>query len=295
MKKTVIALLLSLVMIVMSFTCFAASATDVNTADALNELGLFLGTGNGYELDEKLERAQGVTLLVRMIGKEETAKNGVYVNSFTDVPDWAAGYIGYAFENNITYGTSDTTFSPDDEMTDYMFLTLVMRALDYSDKGNAKAFEWDNPYALAKELKLIETVEPDKDFTRADAIKVFWNALDAELNGKDITLAERLVDQKVFTADELADARDIQANGRKENVGVPVVPTSETDAPETDTPETDTPETDAPETDAPETDAPETDAPETDAPETDEPETDAPETGDDGGGNANEENTTPEY
>lgn len=278
MKKTVIALLLSLVMIVMSFTCFAASATDVNTADALNELGLFLGTGNGYELDKGLTRAEGVTLLVRMIGKEDTAKNGVYVNSFTDVPDWAAGYIGYAFENKITNGTGETTFSPDTAMTDYMFLTLVMRALEYSDKGDAPQFVWDNPYALANELKLIETVEPDKDFTRADAIKVFWNALDVELNGKDITLAERLVDQKVFTADELADARDIQANGRKENVGVPVVPTPETDAPETDAPETDAPETDAPETDAPETDAPETDAPETDAPETDAPETDAPET-----------------
>ena len=32
-----------------------------------------------------------------------------------------------------------------------------------------------------------------------------------------------------------------------------------------------------------------------DAPETDAPETDAPETGDNGGGNANEANTTPEY
>lgn len=258
MKKTVTALLLSLVMIVMSFTCFAASATDVNTADALNELGLFLGTGNGYELDKGLTRAEGVTLLVRMIGKEETAKNDEFENSFTDVPDWAAGYIGYAFENKITNGTSETTFSPDTVMTDYMFLTLVMRALEYSDKGDAPQFVWDNPYALAKDLKLIETVEPDKDFTRADAIKVFWNALDAELNGKDMTLAERLVDQKVFTADELADARDIRANGRKENIGVPVVPTPGTDAPETDAPETDTPETDAPKTDTPETEVPDT-------------------------------------
>ena len=263
MKKTVIALLLSLVMIVMSFTCFAANATDVNTADALNELGLFLGTGNGYELDKGLTRAEGVTLLVRMIGKEETAQNSVYENDFTDVPEWAAGYIGYAFENGITDGTGATTFSPDDEMTDYMFLTLVLRALDYFDKGEEPLFVWDDPYELAHGLKLIETVEPDMDFTRADAIKVFWNALDAELNEKDITLAERLIEQEVFTVDELTDARDIQANGRKENIGVPVVPTPETDAPETDVSETDAPETDTPETDAPETDAPETDASET--------------------------------
>ena len=54
MKKKIISLFLMLAMIVMSFTCFAADASDVNTADALNELGLFLGTGNGYELDAGL-------------------------------------------------------------------------------------------------------------------------------------------------------------------------------------------------------------------------------------------------
>ena len=261
MKKTVVALFLALVMIVMSVTCFAVGTSDVNTADALNELGLFLGTENGYELEKGLTRAEGVTLLIRMIGMEEKAENGVFNNSFTDVPGWAAGYIGYAFANNITNGTGVTTFSPDTAMTDYMFLTLVMRALNYFDKGNASQFVWNNPYALAKELGLIETVEADKEFTRADAIRVFWNALNVELNGTEITLAERLVEQEVFTADDLADARETQANGRKENVGVPVVPTPETDAPETDAPEIDAPETDAPETDAPETDAPETNVP----------------------------------
>ena len=278
MKKTITALILALAVIVMSAAVFAVDNSDINTADALNELGLFLGTGNGYELERGLTRAEGVTLLVRMIGKEEAVENNTYENDFTDVPDWAAGYIGYAFENGITNGTGETTFSPDTAMTDYMFLTLVLRALDYSDKGDAPQFEWDNPYALAKELKLIEAIDPDKDFTRADAINVFWNALDAKLNGTETTLAERLVEQEVFTADELDDARDIQENGRKENVGVPVVSTPETDVPETDVPETDVPETDVPETDAPETDVPETDVPETDAPETDALETDAPET-----------------
>ena len=254
MKKTIIALILALVMIVMSVTCFAAGTLDVNTADALNELGLFLGTGNGYELEKGLTRAEGVTLLIRMIGMEETAENGVFDNSFTDVPDWAAGYIGYAFANNITNGTGVTTFSPDAAMTDYMFLTMVMRALNYSDKGDASQFVWNNPYALAKELGLIEDVKPDVNFTRADAIKIFWNALDVKLNGAEVTLADRLVEQGVFAVDELADAREIQANGRKENVGIPVIP-----APETETPETDTPEIDAPETEAPETDVPETD------------------------------------
>ena len=300
MKKTLTALILALAIFAVSATCFAADNSDINTADALNELGLFLGTGNGYELDRGLSRAEGVTLLVRMIGMEETAESGVYENDFTDVPAWASGYIGYAFENGITNGTGATTFSPDDAMTDYMFLTLVLRALDYSDKGDAPLFVWNDPYALAHELDLVDDERADSDFTRADAIAIFWNALDAELNGSETTLADRLIEQEVFSDDELEAARNIKKNGRDENAGVPVIPAPgteapETDAPETDAPETDAPETDAPETDAPETDAPETDAPETDAPETEAPETDAPETENGGEGDANEENTTPEF
>ena len=118
MKRTITALLLVLAVFILSVTCFAVDNSDINTADALNELGLFLGTENGYELEKGLTRAEGVTLLVRMIGKEEIAQNSVYENDFTDVPEWAAGYIGYAFENGITDGTGATTFSPDDEMTD---------------------------------------------------------------------------------------------------------------------------------------------------------------------------------
>ena len=278
MKKTIIALFLVLIIIIAAFNCFATSKTDVNTADALNELGLFLGKGNGYALEKGLTRAEGVTLLVRMIGMEKTAENGVYKNKFTDVPEWAEGYIGYAFEQGITNGTSEAKFSPNKDMTDYMFLTLVLRALGYSDKGDAPLFVWNDPYALSYKLNLIGSAKADADFTRADAISIFWNALDTKLYDSETTLADRLISQGVFTADELSEAREIQKNGRKENSGVPIIPPTDEDIPETDVPETDLPETSVPEPDAPETDAPETDAPETDAPETDAPETEIPET-----------------
>ena len=155
MKKTLLALLLVLLMVAAPITCLAADASDFRTADALNELGLFLGTGKGYELDNGLTRAQGTTLLVRMIGMEETAENGEYEPRFADVPhwNWAFHSIGYAYENGITNGTGPTSFSPDKPMTDYMFLTLVLRALGYSDQGEKPMFTWDKPYALAKELK----------------------------------------------------------------------------------------------------------------------------------------------
>ncbi len=215
MKTTVISLFLALLMLTMSIICLGADVSDSYTADALNELGLFLGTGNGYELDSGLTRAQGTVLLVRMLGMEEVVEKTVYFNSFTDVPEWAAGYVGYAFENGITNGTSETTFSPDAPMTDYMFLTLVMRALDYSDKGEQPMFVWNNPYNLAYKLNLIKNTAPDAEFTRADSVDVFWNALNTNLNDTDITLSERLIEQNKFSEDMFDEAKEIKANGRK--------------------------------------------------------------------------------
>ena len=51
MRKTITALILSLSLLFMAISCFAVDSASINTADALNELGLFLGTGNGYELE----------------------------------------------------------------------------------------------------------------------------------------------------------------------------------------------------------------------------------------------------
>lgn len=208
MKKTI--LILVLVLALLTSSVFAATPAETNTADALNHLGLFLGTGKGYELDNGLTRAQGITLLVRMIGKEEEANANTYENPLTDVPAWAAGYIGYAYENAITNGISETQFGSDQPMTDYMFLTLTLRALGYSDSGEDPLYTWNDPYEVACELGLIASATADGAFTRGDAVSVFWNALSVKLNGEKDTLADRLVAQGIFSADDLDEAKEIR-------------------------------------------------------------------------------------
>ncbi len=214
MKKTL--LILVLVVALLTSTVCAYTVQDNNTADALNDLGLFQGMGGtkGYALDESLTRGQGITLLVRMIGKEAEATNSTYTNSFTDA-SWAAPYIGYAFANGITNGMSETKFGTDVPMTDYMFLTLTLRALGYTDSGAAPQFTWDKPYDLAYELGMIAAARADSAFTRADAIRVFWNAMNVNFNGKTETLADSLIAQGVFTAAEFAEAQQTQQSGRK--------------------------------------------------------------------------------
>ncbi|MBP3587967.1 MAG: S-layer homology domain-containing protein [Clostridia bacterium] len=227
MKRKLTILLLILVMLLS--TVSAATVGQINTADAMNDLGLFLGTDLGYELDNQLTRAQGVTMLVRMIGKEAEAKDTKYGDPFTDVLEWAKGYVGYAWKNKITNGISNTEFGPNMTMTDYMFLTLTLRALGYDDGAAKPDFVWNDPYALAKKVGLITSATPDLYFTRAEAIEIFWNALNAKLKGSSDTLADTLIEQGVFTEAEFKAAAEVRKNGRKENVGVPQLPSASED------------------------------------------------------------------
>ncbi|MBR5285012.1 MAG: S-layer homology domain-containing protein, partial [Clostridia bacterium] len=227
MKKRMIAMFLALVFMMTSLTALAYTQQE-KTADALNELDLFRGTDKGYELNKNLTRAEGATLLVRVLGKEQAAKNWPVNIPFKDVPLWAVGYVGYAHQSGITNGTSATTFSPNDKLSDFMFLTLVLRTLGYTDQGAQPQFVWNNPYALAQQVGLIAKAEADSDFTRGDAVLILWNAMGTKLTGKNMTLAESLISEGVFTKAEFKKAEDIQKNGRKESAGVPVVRDEET-------------------------------------------------------------------
>lgn len=223
MKKKVLALLTA-GMLLVSGTVVHGNADNVvhgstytekqqRIADALYHVDLFRGTNLGYELDRELNRVEGITLLVRMLGQEDAAMSKTYTLPFTDVDDWAKPYVGYAYENGITNGISATEFGSKNTMTDYMFITLTLRALGYTDKGEAPQFVWNEPYVLANSTGLIGSADADTFFTRGDAVEVFWNALSRD----EYTLAYSLRDRGVFTADELEDAINIYLYGKTED------------------------------------------------------------------------------
>jgi uncharacterized membrane protein YgcG len=213
MKKCLIAMLLSALMLM---TCAAAATTNQqNSADALNSMGLFLGTDKGYELDKQLMRSDGITMLVRLLGKEADAKSGKYTHPFTDVLDWAKGYVGYAYENKITKGVNEegTLFGYSMNMDSAQFLTLVLRTLGYTDGANGD-FTWDKPYELAKKVGLIATTSDDGVFTRGEAVEIFWKALGVSAKGASKTFAKELIADGAFTQSAYDAAAKIQKNGK---------------------------------------------------------------------------------
>ena len=73
----------------------AAGAEAEAAADRLYNLGLFKGTGTDaagepvYDLDRALTRSEAVTMLVRLMGREQEALGGSWQTPFTDVAAWA--------------------------------------------------------------------------------------------------------------------------------------------------------------------------------------------------------------
>ena len=107
-----LALALTLVLS-LSVSVPARAAVDETNANRLNALGLFLGTGSGYDLGGTATRLHGIIMLTRMLGEEADALSFDGPCPFSDV---AAGkpsaYTGYAFAQGYTTGVSTTTFRP---------------------------------------------------------------------------------------------------------------------------------------------------------------------------------------
>ncbi|MDO4772233.1 MAG: S-layer homology domain-containing protein [Bacillota bacterium] len=122
-------------------------------AEELWEKGLFLGSDGSFKLDEPLTRSEGVAMLLRILGKEEEAKNANFACPFTDVADWAKPYVAYAAKNKLVAGYSESIFGANDPMTANQYLTLVLRALEYDDKLGD--FSWDKAAEKALQIGLI--------------------------------------------------------------------------------------------------------------------------------------------
>lgn len=93
----------------------------------VTERGIMIGVGDGkFQPNGIVTRAQVVTTLWRIAGAPEVEDG---VPAFTDIAvgGWYDAAVRWAAKNQITKGTSATTFSPDDPVTREQFVTLLYR------------------------------------------------------------------------------------------------------------------------------------------------------------------------
>lgn len=204
-RRALILIILCFVLSGAFTTAHAADAEAYNAAGALYDLGLFSGTGtdaNGtpnFDLDRTPTRHEAVTMLVSLLGKKEEALAGTWETPFTDVADWAKPYVGYAYANGLTSGTSDTTYSGNAPLTAAQYLTFILKALGYETGTD---FQWDKSFDFSDQIGLTDSrYQSAKSFLRGDVTIVSRNALDVKMKGSNQTLADKLIAENVFTAD----------------------------------------------------------------------------------------------
>ncbi len=205
-------LLFVLILLVFSHVNVLAAETEPECADVLHTLGLFQGVGTtaggtpDYDLDGLPTRAQAVTMLVRLLGKEDAARAGTWETPFTDVPEWAAPYVGYAYSEGLTQGTGDTAFSANANVTEQQYVAFLLRALGYSE--SAGDFTYSNALSFGHEKGLTAHTGVPGSFTRGTLAADSYRALCAKQKGTDQTLSNKLLWDDVFTTKQLDNTHD---------------------------------------------------------------------------------------
>ncbi len=207
--KRIISLLLSiLILFTLIPTVFAASDEATEAAHNLHILGLFQGTGqdaNGnpiFGLDRVPNRYEAVTMLVRLLGKEDDALSGNWATPFNDVAEWAKPYVGYAYANELVYGTSATTYGGNAKVTASQYVTFVLRALGYDSSTD---FQWDKAWELSDKIGLTDgRYTPGTTvFVRGDLAIISESALDCCLKNSSVSLCDKLMQEGVLSESQV--------------------------------------------------------------------------------------------
>ena len=193
---------------VLSLPC-VTFAKENEYAKLLYEMGIIYGTDNGFEEERTLTRAEAIAVVVRLLGEEESIDCRDFEQKFTDVPEnhWAFGYVMYCYQNNITYGTGEDTFSPDSEIDARQFVALVLRTMGYSAP-------YEDTMEKAVECQLFNSdVQKDFEtnkFTRGDMFYTLYRSLKTQRNDKTL-MADYLAEKGVISKKQ-AEKFDLYEN-----------------------------------------------------------------------------------
>lgn len=115
----------------------ASSEATEKKAQALKELGLFVGDEGGFRLNDGMTRVEMGVMVMRMHdGVAALREKGDYYASicpFTDVPNWARSSIGFLYEQKLVAGQSADTFGTGAvSKRDYAVMMLRVLEIEHS-------------------------------------------------------------------------------------------------------------------------------------------------------------------
>ena len=179
-----------------SFDDVSDPVTAVN-ADILRLMGVVDGTGgNMFDPNGTLTRAQFCAMTIRFLQREDEVQRYATRTIFTDVKSthWARGYVNLAAsagtgeekETPLVSGVGNGLFLPDSQISLAEAVTILLRALGYSDQQVSAV--WPQGYLdLAASIGLTSGLSAGAydSISRAQAAQLFVNALKCKTSGGD--------------------------------------------------------------------------------------------------------------
>lgn len=180
-----------------------SSFTDVHdeaTAEAVEilcALGVVDGNGDGtYQPERTLTRAEFCKMAIEVVGRggEVERQSGRVIFSDVKADHWARGYINAAAtkpsanEPALVSGVGNGLFQPQQPITCGAAVTILLRALGYSDQDVGMGLRWYDGYiSMAGTIGLTDglSLRGDAAITRGQAAILFRNLLFTELKDSD--------------------------------------------------------------------------------------------------------------
>ena len=187
-KKLVSLLCVTALVLALALPSGAAEGGGELAADTLYTLGLVQGDGDGYQLDRAPTRLEALVMTVRLAGGEEASASAAGGHPFADVPQWAEGYVSWAYARGLVQG-SGGLLKGGAAATAQQCAAMVLRAMGYREE--AGDFTYATAGLVACRLGLLDSAQPE-GFTRGDLFTLCLAALSARVKGSEATLAQTL-------------------------------------------------------------------------------------------------------
>ena len=128
-----------------------------------------------------------------------TIRGSKTITLWTERDDSQAGTGCFQFRPNfiIVNGTSETTFTPEREMTCEEYLTLILRSLGYTNTTLDNACTMAAEYGLLT-IEKLNFISEKIAFLRADMVHITYNSLNVKgVDGK--TILDNLLSENLIT------------------------------------------------------------------------------------------------
>ena len=185
----------------------------------MKKLGVFQGNGNNMNWEATLTRVEAVTVLLRLLGQEEEAKAAAaWEPAFTDVPQWALGYVNLAYKQGMVKGVGAGLFNPNGLCGAQEFSLMVLRLTDYKEGADygwntsvrdlqgliseSRTMEGEN--AEIKDGQLFNMLYNDS-LTRELSCALLYRALSAPMADGKTSLADVLCAEHGLPVSEMAN------------------------------------------------------------------------------------------